>query len=170
MIGFGNGRHQHNDLAARFVAIETAAVDGLPDLPDLRSHALDTLVKARRRLTEETRAAIHERVMDRLTLLEGLTAPHDARLATPAQALLVYLLAADLQDEDATGRRRFMDFLDWFTAERAAALDRPERERDQELIEYSELTQHGATERRNIERRLAILRGQRARWEIGTPA
>jgi hypothetical protein len=152
------------------VAIETAAVDEEAELPDLRSHALDTLVKSRRRLTDQTRTAIHDRVTTRLAMLEDLAITRDPRLATPAQALLVYLLAADLLGADAAERARFMDFLAWFTTARAAALDRPEGERDPELIEYSELTQHGATERRNIERRLAILREQRARWEVATPA
>ena len=169
-VAFTNGRHQHNDLAARFVAVESAAVAGQAALPDLRSHALDLLVKDHRRLTDETRTAIRDRVTGRLARLETLTDERDPRLASPAQALLVYLLAADLEGVDAAGQQRFMDFLGWFSAERAAALDRPEGDRDPELIEYSELTQHGATERRNIERRLAILRGQRARWEVGAPA
>ena len=164
-VAFGNGRHQHNDLAARLVAVETAAVAGEPSLPDLRSHALDALVRANRRLPDATRDRIRERVTARLTALEAVTGRHDPRLASPAQTLLVYLLAADLEGAAVGEWRRFLDFLAWFSTERSAALDRPEAERDPELIEYSELTQHGATERRNIERRLAILRAQRARWE-----
>jgi hypothetical protein len=162
-VAFGNGRHQHNDLAARFVAIETAAADD-DVLPDLRSHALDSLVKENRRLPAGVGAGIERRVNARLELLEGLTTDRDSRLATPAQALLTYLIAADIVTANSDEQGQLMDFLAWFVTARTDALDLPESERDPELIEFSELSQHGATERRNIERRLSILRGQRERW------
>lgn len=167
-VAFGNGRHQHNDLAARLVAVETAALAGEDVLPDLRSHALDGLVRTHRHLEPAVATAIEARVTARLMLLERLTGDHDDRLPTPAQALLTYLLAADVEEAEPAGQAELMAFLSWFASARAEALERPESERDPELVEFTELTQHGATERRNIERRLAILRGQRQRRAMAT--
>jgi hypothetical protein len=163
-VAFGNGRHQHNDLAARLLAIALAERSGASAMPDLRSHALDALVRAHRHLPDEDREAMETRVVGRLELLERLTEDRDSRLSTPAQALLVYLLAADVEDAGTATQREFMDFLAWFGNARTEALDRPEGDRDPELVEFSELNQHGATEGRNIDRRLAIVRRQREQW------
>jgi hypothetical protein len=97
-----------------------------------------------------------------LITLDGVFREQDPLLHSPAQVLLDYLAAEPGIGAAAAAEQR--EFLAWFAAERSAALDLPEGERDASLVEFSELSQHGTNEHRNIERRLAILRAARERW------
>jgi len=164
-LHFSNGRHQHYDLAARILAVEARRGAGEPGLPDVRSAALDTFVRDHRRLTDEQGADLVARVDLRLDRVGGVFGSRDPLLSSPAQVLLDYLFVGDLleaSDEHAVGRMR--DFLGWFGRTRLEALDRPEGDRDPAFVEFSDLSQHGTNEKRNIERRLAIVREMHDRW------
>ena len=169
-LAFTNGRQQHRDLAARIVAVEITRRDGTRGLPDLRSAALDGLVRDRRRLEPAERDELLATIDRRLADLEEIFGPRDALLGSPAQALLDYLLVAARPVLDATDAADRRAFLEWFAGERSAALDRADGTADPELLEFTTLSQHGANEATNIERRLAILARQAARWAATRPA
>ncbi len=163
-LHFSNVRHQHHDLAARLLALEWARSEGAAGIPDLRGPALDGLVRDHRRLGGDTSAALRGAVDATLQRLDGTFGPRDPLLGSPAQALLAYLVVRDLPDDSVVAIADLRTFLDWFNTTRLAALDLPEAERDPALVEFSELSQHGTHEARNIERRLTIVRASYDRW------
>ncbi len=166
-LHFSNGRHQHYDLAARLLAIEWGRLGGDPAIPDVRPPALDAFARGGRRLEGDAGVRLLARVDATLRGLDSVFGPHDPLLGSPAAALLAYLFVGETRlttDDDAVAERT-RAFLDWFHRTRLAALDLPEPERDPALVEFSELSQHGTNEQRNIERRLAIMRASYGRWE-----
>ena len=168
-LHFSNGRHQHYDLAARLLAMEWARLevgDG-EAIPDLRPAALDSFAREHRRFEKDEGARLLAAVDTTLSRLDRVFAPRDPLLGSPASALLAYLFVAERPawTDDAEGAARTRAFFDWFQRTRLAALDLPESERDPALVEFSELSQHGTNEQRNIERRLAIMRASVARWD-----
>jgi len=172
-LHFSNGRHQHYDLAARLLAIEWARAQGQTAIPDLRGPALDTFARANRRLPGDAGPALLATVDATLDRLDAVFAPRDPLLGSPAQALLAYLFVGEALPEVKPGRAavdRVRTFLEWFGRTRLAALDLPESERDPALVEFSELSQHGTNEQRNVERRLAILRAAYERWAVAGAA
>ncbi|MGH2475151.1 MAG: DUF262 domain-containing protein [Candidatus Limnocylindrales bacterium] len=165
-LHFSNVRHQHHDLAARLLALEWARLESAQGIPDLRGPALDGLVRDHRRLAGDTGARLQAAVEVTLTRLDRVFGPRDPLLGSPAQALLAYLFVREAPAvADAVAATGLRTFLDWFNTTRLAALDLPETERDPTLVEFSELSQHGTHEARNIERRLAIVRASYERWE-----
>jgi hypothetical protein len=96
-----------------------------------------------------------------LTTMADVFRPADPLLASPSYGLLYFLFLADgLPSGASAGEIR--DFLEWLQHSRAAALEQHEDARDEALVEFSGLMQHGAGDRRAVARRLEILRGA---WE-----
>jgi hypothetical protein len=83
--------------------------------------------------------------------------PADPLLASPAYGLLYFLFLADGLPDGASGRE-VRAFLASFQRSRIAALEQPDDARDEALVEFSGLMQHGAQDTRAIARRLEILR------------
>ena len=178
-LHFSNGRHQHYDLAARFLVLADAQVRAEPELPDLRSQALDAFVRLHRRLADQAREALLEGLDARLAVLEATFGPADPLLASPAQALLHAVFVDDVARGTAwaaPGPARaapdpaIRAFLEEFQRTRLAALDQAEGKRDETYVEFSELMQHAVSDPRNLRRRLTILERAYERWWSGTSA
>jgi hypothetical protein len=158
-LHFGNGRHHHYDLAVRLLAV---AADGTPELlPDLRSHSLDSFVRGHRTIPEPECDRLLRTVDAGLARMERVFERADPLLATPSYALLYGLFLGSVEPDDAPAGR-IRAFLAAFQRSRLEALEQPDGERDESLVEFSGLMQHGSQDRRSIGRRLEILR---AAWE-----
>ena len=170
-LHFSNGRLQHLDLAARFLATEAARRDDIPGLPDLGAKALDTFVRAHRQMAVDERAELVDGIDAALETLARVFVPADPLLASPAQAFLHHIFVLSVFDRRPSDgdAARIRDFLETFQRGRSAALERPPEDRDGTLVEFSTLMQHGVNEPRNIERRLGILLAAYDRWTLGRP-
>lgn len=87
-LQFSNARHQHLELAAALVAVQSAKRAGDLNLPDLDPPALDAFVRAHRHLAEAERAALIREIDTQLELAARAFSPSDPLLGSPAQALL----------------------------------------------------------------------------------
>ena len=165
-LHFTNARHHHYELAARLVA----AADRPSGAPlDLRSAALDTLVRERRRLTERERGASTERIDRGLDRMARVFGSADPLLSSPSWATLFFVFLESVPAPEAPDQE-VRAFLTAFQRNRLAALDMPEHERDEALVEFSGLMQHGAQDPRSIARRLEILRSAWLRYRAAAGA
>ncbi len=156
--GSPGARDHRLELAARILSIEHADPDGRGKLPDLRNRALDAFVESNRRLAPGARSALLAQVDAGLRLLERVLGPDRPPLAHHGRMPLHYLfvrLVARQEPEAVAGLR---GFLERFERARATDLRRPPARRDPGLAEYGQLAAHGRSERRNVDRRLEILR------------
>ena len=138
--------------AARRWVVDVCARLGRPDLADSAALGVSELVT---------------RLNGRLGLMSSIFRPSDPLLASPSAALVAYLLVRSRvsADGDDLGAARTRGFFEWFQRARLAALERPEGEGDGEYVEYSELSQHGTNEARNIARRMQIVAGAFERYD-----
>jgi len=157
-LHFSNARHHHYDLAVRLLA--AASSDAAPDL---RASALDAFVRANRTMDADERERLVSAVDAGLAVMAGVFGPADPLLASPAYGLLYFLFLADGLPDGATGAE-VRDFLAWFQRSRLAALEQPDETRDERLVEFSGLMQHGAQDARTTARRLEILRSGWVRY------
>ena len=165
-LHFPNSRSQHLDLGVRLLAVADAELRGA-GAPDLRGRALDGFVQAHRRLDARRQSALVARVDEVVEDLVAVFQPSDPLLGNPgAVALAALFLRALARDAARLGGHaaRFggaapedvRAYLAGFDVARRAALDLVEGG-EPDLAEFTQLTQHGSTERRNLERRVAIL-------------
>jgi hypothetical protein len=153
-LHFSNGRYQHYELAARMLAVAMAAP---PDgLPDLRPSALDAFVRAHRDLPARDARRVSRSVDAALARMAEVFEPADPLLTSPSYGLLYFLLVRSAPVMDAPGAT-IRAFLATFQRERLAALEQPDDEHAEPLVEFSGLMQHGAQDRRSVARRLEIL-------------
>lgn len=157
-LRFGNGRYQHLDVATRLLLIEHAQPDGGP-VPDLKGKALDRFVAANRTLDPAERADLLDRIERRLAFLCEVFTPSDPLLSSQGHVPLYYLFARSVLRSPADERPApaLRGFLERFHARRRAELRRPDDARDQAMIEFTQLMQHGTNDRRSLERRVQIL-------------
>ena len=156
-LGYTNARYRHFELAARILLVEHADPDATGSIPDLRSRAVDAFVDANRRLPTARRRELLARVAGRLDALAGVFEPDDPLLARQSHPLLYHLFvrAAGPLDPPAAARRRA--FLAEFQHRRREELARPDGGADPELVEFTQLMQHGTNDARSVARRLEIL-------------
>jgi len=152
-----NDRYQHYELASRMLAVEMADPQGAGPVPDLRSRALDRLIRDNRRLDEAVISALHGRVERVLALLADVFTTSDPLLARQSFATLDYLYVRALAREGPIEPTAVRDFLERFQAARLDALRRPDGGGEPALLEFTHLMQHGTNEPRSLERRLRIL-------------
>jgi hypothetical protein len=164
-LHFSNGRYQHYELATRLLAVAMAPG---PDLPDLRSSALDAFVRDHRTLgPREGQRAVRE-VDAGLERMAAVFGSHDPLLASPSYALLYSLFVRSLSADVTADVIR--DFLAGFQRERLAALEGPDDPHAEPLLEFSGLMQHGGQDRRSMGRRLEILERAWADYRAATGA
>jgi len=161
-LHFTNARLQHYELAARLLAATAGGTDDDPP-PDLRAAALDAFVRDRRIVPDAERDRLQAEVDAGLSRLSAVFGRSDPLLGAPSYVLLYFLFLCD-GPADAAAPGDVRDFLASFQRDRAAALEQPEDERDEALVEFSGLMQHGAQDRRTIARRLEILRAAWLRY------
>jgi hypothetical protein len=168
-LHFSNARHHHYELVTRLLLVEQAAPSLGDPIPDLRSAALDTFVRSNRRIGDDERAALAGRFGTRLAALSAIFRSSDPLLASPSAALVTYLFVRSRLERDGDApAERLRGFFEWFQRARLAALERPEGEGGGgEYVEYSELSQHGTNEARNIARRLQIVETAYERYVAG---
>jgi len=152
-LHFSNARYHHYDLATRLLVV--AAAGNTPQ--DVRSSALDAFVRSQRVIDAERRDRLLATVDAGLATMADVFGPADPLLASPAYGLLYFLFLADGLPDGASGRE-VRAFLASFQRSRIAALEQPDDARDEALVEFSGLMQHGAQDTRAIARRLEILR------------
>lgn len=157
-VRFTNARHHHHDAAARVLALEAAALDGMVGLPDVRSRALDAFIRDNRRMPDARRRDLRERVTVVLDRMCQVFEIHDQLLASQAAPTLHYLIVRAVVGRPPAGWERVLrEALARFQESRRAQLQRIEEEQDPELREFSELMHSGANEPRSLSRRRAIL-------------
>jgi hypothetical protein len=157
-VRFTNARYHHHDAAARLLVIEAAALRGTGTVPDLRSRALDSFMRANRRIPPADRRELRDRVSRHLDRMCEVFASHDPLLASQASPQLYYLLVRQVSGTAPHGWEiALRDGLAEFHEDRRAQLQRPEEEQDPVLREFSELMHTGANEPRSLSRRLVIL-------------
>jgi hypothetical protein len=93
-LPFSNTRHEHLEVAAALLAVETARRAGATELPDLDAAALDAFVRGHRHIADVDRAALIHGIDAQLALAMLVLSPGDPRLATPATAVRGILDAA----------------------------------------------------------------------------
>jgi hypothetical protein len=155
-LHFSNARHHHYELAARLLVTSATDPTGRT-APDLRASAIDAFVRSHRSITAPERdrlTAILDGGLDRMTRVFG---PRDPLLSSPSYALLYFLFLGSGAADDVAGPL-LREFFAAFQHDRLAALEQPEDGRDETLVEFSGLMQHGAQDPRAIARRLEILR------------
>jgi hypothetical protein len=155
-LHFSNARHHHYELAARLLVTSATDPTGRT-APDLRASAIDAFVRSHRSITAPERdrlTAILDGGLDRMTRVFG---PRDPLLSSPSYALLYFLFLGSGAAADVPAPL-LREFFAAFQHDRLAALEQPEDGRDETLVEFSGLMQHGAQDPRAIARRLEILR------------
>jgi hypothetical protein len=145
-LSFPDTRQQHRELASRILAIETTPT-AIGQDSDLEDRDLDELVRGRRDMTDTDRAALTDAVSARLDVLVRIFSPADARLASPAQALLYYR------------------FVRW-AVDRQPSASEMARVRTFLGVEASRLIASGATAPGGMERGLGLLRTAFATTEL----
>jgi len=156
-LRLSNDRYQHYELASRMLLVELADPDGAGPVPDLRSRALDRLIRDNRGLGEGDQATLRERVERVLTVLAEVFGTSDPLLARQSFATLDFLFVRALAREGRIEPAAVRAFLERFQAARLDALRRPDGGDDPALPEFTHLMQHGTNEPRSLDRRLCIL-------------
>lgn len=158
-LAFPNKRYSYYELAAKIVRLEM--LDAKEDIifGDVKKKNLDAIVMNNRIMEELERERLTNRIRSELKTLCRIFSDDDELLSKMSYPQLYYgwvkLMTRNYAHENINARIK--TFLSNFDTQRALNNQKPEDERDTQLVEYGRLAQQGTNDASSMSSRADIL-------------
>jgi len=159
-LRFQSLRYSHLEVAAKFLHIESSALNGADMFVDLKKKYLDEMVRSRRAITAAEKKGLLKRVTETLNSVNRLFSSKDPLLNKQAYPPMYYLFTKLMVREYAHEQlfARLKAFLPEFQARRQQNLQLDENTQEPRLIEFGRLIQQGTNDLNSLKERVSILR------------
>lgn len=158
-LSFPNKRYSYLEQSAKLIRLELLDMKENIIFGDVKKKNLDDLVKNNKIITPEISGKLKSRIQSELKNLSRIFNDSDDLLSRASYPQLYYVWIKQMNRFYAHEimNARIKTFLDNFTTKRVLNNQKPEDERDSQLVEFGRLAQQGTNDSSSMQNRADIL-------------
>jgi hypothetical protein len=165
-LPFKNTRFCYYEISAKFLKLEKNQMEGSGEICDLKRMYLDRMVNENKKMTNKEKSDLLKRVEKNLSYMLKVFGKNNPLLKTQSYPPLMYIFVKNISSHYVVNPKEIREFLENFLLARKENLKQAEENRDQNLIYFGQLMQHGTNNYMSMKERNDILKKYLIKWNI----